>query len=77
MACDMSEPCRFRSLDSCQKSCLWTHKEVDFAPHTVGGLVLQVGDAEKISQALGFESLYPFLFFKCKQGSVSQPGGLG
>ena len=46
MACDMPEPCKFPSLDSCQRRSLWTHKEVDFAPHQVVGLVLQVGDTE-------------------------------
>ena len=29
VACDMPEPCKFPSLDSCQKRFLWTHKEVD------------------------------------------------
>ena len=57
MACDISEPCKFPSLDSCQKKFLWTHKEVDLAPQPVVGLALQAGDAEKFSQALGFESL--------------------
>ena len=61
MACGMPEPCKFPSLDSCQKRFLWTHKEVDLAPHPVVGLVLQVGDAEKFPQALGFEGLDPFL----------------
>ena len=42
-----TEPCKFLSLDSCQKRFLWTHKEVDLAPHQVVGLVLQVEDAEK------------------------------
>ena len=37
-------------------------KEVDLAPHPVVGLVLQIGDTEKIPQALGFESLDPFFF---------------
>ena len=40
------------SLDSCQEQFLWAHKEVDFAPHPVIGLVLQV-DAEKFPQTLG------------------------
>ena len=31
--------CKFPSLDSCQKRFLWTHEEVDFAPHPVVGLV--------------------------------------
>ena len=34
--------------------------EADLAPHSVVGLVLQVGDA-KFPQALGLESLDPFL----------------
>ena len=47
------------SLDSCKKRFLWTHKEVELAPHAhpIIGLVLQVGDAEKFPQALGFQSL--------------------
>ena len=53
VACDMPEPCKFQSLDSCQKRFLWTHKGVDLAPHPVVGLVLQVGDTEKFTQALG------------------------
>ena len=59
MACDMSEPCKFPSPNNCQKKFPWTHKEVDLAPNTVVGLVLQVGDAEKFPQVLGFESLDP------------------
>ena len=39
-ACDMPEPCKFPSLDSGQKSFLWTYQEVDLAPHPVVGLVL-------------------------------------
>ena len=54
VACDMPEPCKFPSLDSCQKRFLWTHKEVDLAP--VVGLVLQAGDTEKFPR-VGFESL--------------------
>ena len=61
------KPCTFPSLDSCQKRFLWTHKEVDLAPRPVVGLVLQVGDAEKLPHALGFESLDPF-FRVSKQG---------
>ena len=41
MVCDMPKPCKFPSLDSCQKRFLWTHKEVDLALHQVVGLVLQ------------------------------------
>ena len=51
----MPEPCKFPSLDNCQRRLLWTHKP----PHPVIGLVLQVGIAKKFPQALGFEILYP------------------
>ena len=37
MTCDVPEPCKFPSLDSCQKRFLWIHKEVDLAPHPVVG----------------------------------------
>ena len=60
VVCDMPEPSRFPSLDSCQKWLLWTHHEVDLAPHPLIGLVLQVGDMEKFPQALDFDSLDPF-----------------
>ena len=63
VACDMPEPCKFPSLDSCQKRFLWTKKEVDLAPHPVVGLALQVADTEKFPHALGFEGLDPFFFF--------------
>ena len=62
VACDVPEPCKFPSLDSSQKGFLWTHREVDLAPHPVVCLVLQVGDTEKCPHALGFESVDPFLF---------------
>ena len=68
LACDMAEPCKFPSLNSCQKSFLWNHEDVDLAPQPVVGLVLQVGDVEKFPHALGFESLDPF-FIVSKQGS--------
>ena len=60
MAYDMPRPCKFPSLDSCQKRFPWTHKEVDLALHPVVGLVLQVGDMEKCPHAPGFESWDPF-----------------
>ena len=59
MVCDMPKPCKFPSLDNCKRF-LWAHKKVDLAPHPVVGLMLHVGDAEKLSQALGFEGLDPF-----------------
>ena len=74
----MPEPCKFPSIGSCQKSFPWTHKEVDLAPHPAFGLVLQVEDAEKFPQALGFESLGPFLGVS-KQGpcftTIDEDGG--
>ena len=62
MAYNMPEPLsKLPSLDSCLKRFLWTHKEVDLAPHPAAGLVLHVGDAEKFPQALGFQSVDPFI----------------
>ena len=55
MTCDIPEPCKSPSHDSRQKKFLWTHKEVDLAPHSVVGSVLQVGDAEKF--AAGWQSV--------------------
>ena len=52
MACDISEPCKIPSLDSWKKRFLWTHKEVDLAPHPVVGLVLKEGDAVKFLRTL-------------------------
>ena len=46
VACDMPEPCKFLSLDSCEKRSLRTHKEVNLATHPVSSLVLQIGDRE-------------------------------
>ena len=70
--CDMPEPRKCPSLGSCQKRFLWTHKEVDPAPHPVVGLMLQIGDTDKFPQALGFEGLDP-----CSESAskfhVSQP----
>ena len=64
--------------NSCQKRFLWTHKDVDLALHTAGGLVLQVGDMEEFPHALGFESLDPF-FRVSKQGPcvtvIEEDGG--
>ena len=37
MACDMPEPCKFLSLDSCQKRFLWNHQQVDLVLHPVVG----------------------------------------
>ena len=59
VACDMPEPCKFLPLDSCQKRFLRVPKEADLAPRPVVGLELQIGDAEKFPQVLGFESLDP------------------
>ena len=60
----------FQSLRSRQKRFLWTHKEVDLAPHQVVGHVLQVGDAEKFLQALRFKRLDPFFFQSQRAGSM-------
>ena len=69
MAFDKPEPCKFPSLDSCQKRFLGTEEEVDLAPHPVVGLVFHVGDTEKNTVVfrmlcLSFEFLL-LLFFSC------------
>ena len=78
VVCDTLEPCKFPSPDSCQKRFFWTYKRVDLAPHSVVGLMLQVGDAEKFHQTLGFKSLDPF-FRVSKQGpcftAMEEDGG--
>ena len=56
VACDMPEPCKFPSLDSCQKRFLWTHKKVDHVLQPVVGLVLEVGDTEKFPHVLSGRS---------------------
>ena len=82
MACDLPELFKFPSLDRCQKRFMWTHKEVDLALQPVVGLVLQVRDAEKFPQALGFESLdlFSFLFRVSKQSlcltDTEEDGGI-
>ena len=74
VACHMPEPCKFPSLYNSQKRFLWTRKEVDLAPHPVVGLVLQVGDAKKSPQALGFERLNSSFFSEsASRIHVSQP----
>ena len=81
IACDMPRPCKFPSLDNCQKRSLWTHKEVDLAPHPVFGLMLQVGDTEKFPHAFGFKyedytvkkkkvSCGPSLSADCRSGKM-------
>ena len=79
VAYDRSEPCKFPSHDRCQERFLWTRKETDLAPHPVDGLMLQVGNAKKIPQALGFENLDPSLQSKqalelaCVADGVASP----
>ena len=41
VVCDMPNPCKLLSLDSCQQRFLSTKKEVDLAQHPVIGLALQ------------------------------------
>ena len=50
-----------------------THKEVHLASHPVIGLVLQVGDTEKLPHTLGFKAW--ILFFRVsKQGPCFTAG---
>ena len=71
MACYMPEPCKFPPLDSCQKRFLWTHKEVDLAPHPVVGLALQVGETEKFPQkSIIMYSEHPVSVYKSRQRCI-------
>ena len=63
-------------LDGCQMRFLWTHKEVDLAPHTAVGLVLQAGDTEKFPHALGFERFSVSMQGPCFT-AVKEDGGDG
>ena len=65
VACDMPEPCKCPSFDSCQKRFLWPHKEVDLAIHAVVSLVLKVENTERFPHALGF--LKSGSFFQSQQ----------
>ena len=62
MVCDMPEPRKFPSLDSCQTKFLWNHKAVDLAPRPVIGLVLQSRRYEEVSSSTWFR----------KSGSIFQ-----
>ena len=57
---------------------MWTHKEADLVPHSLAGLALRVGNAQKGPRALGFESVDPFVRVS-KQGpcftAVEKDGG--
>ena len=78
MVCDMPEPCKFPFLDTCLKRFLWTHKEVDLAPHPVVGLVLQVGGVSS-GAWLQKPGSVPFFFRVSKQNpcftAVEKDGG--
>ena len=66
MASDKPEPCK--SLASCQKRFLCTHKEADLALHPVVGLVLHVGNAENFPRLLVSKS-WIFFFFNSESAS--------
>ena len=61
-ACDRLEPCKFPSIDRCQRKFLWTQKDVDLALQPILDLVLQVREAKNFSQTLGLENLDLFFF---------------
>ena len=49
VACDMPEPRKIPSSDSCQKRFLWTHKEFGLASRPIVGLVLQNRRCREVS----------------------------
>ena len=73
---DMPEPCKFPSLDSCQKTFLWTSKDADLAPHPVFGLVGPSRRCREVSS--GTWSRKPATFAQSLQaGSTSHSRGGG
>ena len=74
MACEMPDPCKFVSLGSCHKRFLRTHKEVDFVPHPVVGLVPQDGEEMRRDFLRHFVSKAWILFSESAgRVHVSQP----
>ena len=78
MACGMPKPCKFPSLDSCQKRT--THKEVDLVPHPVVGLVVRSRRCGEVSSGTWFREPRSFFFFRVnKQGprvtAIEDDGG--
>ena len=70
VACDMLEPCKFPSFDSCQKKFLWTQKEVELAPNLVIGHMLRVGDMEFLHATEEF--LFALSCFRKPESSSSE-----
>ena len=79
MARDLPKPCEFPSRGGCQTRFLWTHNEVDLAPHPVVGLVLQVGAQMLRSFPRLSVSKVWILFSASKQGpcftAIEEDGG--
>ena len=74
---DVATPRQLPSPDGCQERFSGTHEALDQALHTVTGLVLSVGDAEKFPQALGLQCLDSSLVVRQKSPcltSVEQDG---
>ena len=69
--CDMPEPRKFQFLVPAEF--LWTHKEVDLAPHPVVGLALQVEDAESFLRHLVSKAWTLFFPESASRVHVSQP----
>ena len=67
------EPCEFPSLESCQKRFLWSHKEVDLAPHPVVGRQYIVMHATLTARDffLNFANFYPSGLFTCTFSKTS------
>ena len=75
VVCDMPEPRKFPSLDSYHNRFLWTNKEIDFAPHPVVGLVLQVGKCGDVSSCTWFRNPDSFFSESASRIPVSHTGG--
>ena len=73
MVCDMPEPREFPSLDSRQKRFLRTHKEADFVPYRLVGLVFQEEDDVRSFLRQLVPKAWILFSESARRGHVSQP----
>ena len=55
MTCDMSKPCKFLSLDSCQQRFLWTYVVDRVLKHNYLYVDIVMGDRYSVQNLLGHE----------------------
>ena len=70
--CDMPEPCKFLSLDSCQKRFLWTQERVGLALHSHWSCA-ESSRCGEVSSSTWFQRPGSFLSETASRVCVSQP----